>query len=80
MRGDQLARPWGIIRAIKASPNGLAVTSIEQRQETIRTIYRDLEPPQVPGDSPHAQRVQRANCWAFINTSKFKIPPPFTLI
>ena len=44
MRGDQLARQWCIIRANKASPNGLTVTEIAQREETgIRTIYRELE-------------------------------------
>jgi len=44
MRGDQLARQWRIIRAIEASPNGLTVAEIAQREETgIRTIYRDLE-------------------------------------
>jgi hypothetical protein len=44
MRGDQLAGQWRDIRAIEASPNGLTVTEIAQREETgIRTIYRDLE-------------------------------------
>ena len=50
MRGDQLARQWRIIRAIEASPNGLTVTEIAQREETgIRTIYRDLEALQSAG-------------------------------
>ena len=50
MRGDQLARQWRIIRAIEASPNGLTVTEIAQREETgIRTIYRDLEALQAAG-------------------------------
>ena len=44
MRGDQLARQWRIIRAIEATPNGLTVAEIAQREETgARTIYRDLE-------------------------------------
>ncbi len=44
MRGDQLARQWRVIRAIEASPGGLSVTEIAEREETgIRTIYRDLE-------------------------------------
>ena len=44
MQGDQLSRQWRTIRKIEASPNGLTVTEIAQREETgIRTIYRDLE-------------------------------------
>jgi hypothetical protein len=44
MRGDQLARQWRVIRAIEASPNGLTVSEIANREETgIRTIYRDVE-------------------------------------
>ena len=50
MRGDQLAGQWRDIRAIEASPNGLTVTEIAQREETgIRTIYRDLEAFQPKG-------------------------------
>jgi len=44
MRGDQLARQWRVIRAIEASPGGLTVAEIAEREETgIRTIYRDLQ-------------------------------------
>ena len=44
MRGNQLTRLWRVVRAIEASPNGLTVAEIAQREETgIRTIYRDLE-------------------------------------
>jgi len=50
MRGDQLARQWRVIRAIEASPNGLTVAEIAEREETgIRTIYRDLEAHHSPG-------------------------------
>ena len=50
MPGDHLARERGIFRAIEASPNGLTVTEIAQREETgIRTIYRDLEALQAAG-------------------------------
>ena len=77
MRGDQLSRQW---RAIKASSNGLTVTEIAQREETgIRTIYRDLEAIQAGVLSLFTEKVDRANLWAFIDTFKFKIPPPFTL-
>ena len=59
MRGDQLARQWRIIRAIEASPNGLTVAEIAQREETgIRTIYRDLEALH-PGYHAKAQRAPR---------------------
>ena len=80
MRGDQLARQWRIIRAIEASPNGLTVTEIAQREETgIRTIYRDLEALQAAGFPLYTERADRTNRWALIDTFKFKIPPPFTL-
>jgi predicted DNA-binding transcriptional regulator YafY len=80
MRGDQLARQWHIIRAIEASPNGLTVTEIAQREETrIRTVYRDLEALQEAGFPLYTEKVERANRWAFIDTFKFKISPPFTL-
>jgi len=80
MQGDQLSRQWRAIRAIEASPNGLTVAEIAEREETgIRTIYRDLEALQAAGFPLYTQRVQRANHLAFIDTFKFKISPPFTL-
>ncbi len=80
MKGDQFARQWRIIRAIEASPNGLTVTEIAQREETgFRTINRDLEALQTAGFPLYTERIERANRWAFIDTFKFKIPPPFTL-
>ncbi len=76
MRGDQLARQWRIIRAIEASPNGLTITEIAQREETgIRTIYRDLEALQAAGFILHTERAERGNRWAFIGTFKFRISP-----
>ncbi len=78
MRGDQSAWMWGIIWAIKVSANRL--TEIAQQQETgIRTIYRDQDAPQASGVFLHAQRVQAANRWAFIDTLKFKFFPSFSL-
>ena len=80
MRGDQLVRQWRIIRAIEASSNGLTVTEIAQREEAgTRTIYRDLEALQAAGFPLYTERAEKANRWAFIDTFKFKIPPPFTL-
>jgi hypothetical protein len=76
MRGDQLARQWRVIRAIEASPNGLTVAEVAQREETgIRTIYRDLEALQAAGFPLYTEKVERATKWAFIDTFKFKIPP-----
>jgi predicted DNA-binding transcriptional regulator YafY len=78
MRGDQLARQWRIIRAIEASPIGLTVNEIAEREETgIRTIYRDLEALQAAGFPLYNEKVERSNRWAFIDTFKFKIPPLF---
>jgi len=80
MRGDQLSRQWRVIRAIESSPNGLTVAEIAKREETgIRTIYRDLEALQAAGFPLYTERVERGNRWAFIDTFKFKIPPPFNL-
>ena len=80
MRGDHLARQWRLIRAIETSPNGLTVTEVANREETgIRIIYRDLEALQAVGFPLYTERVERATRWAFIDTFKFKIPPPFTL-
>jgi len=59
MRGDQCARQWRVIRAIEASPNGLTVAEIANREETgIRTIYRDLEALHSHGHAK-AQRAPR---------------------
>ena len=81
MRGDQLDRQWRIIRAMEASPNGLTVREIAKREETgFRTIYRNVEALQVGGCSVSTERVGRTNCWAFIDTYKFAIPTPFTLL
>jgi predicted DNA-binding transcriptional regulator YafY len=80
MRGDQLARQWRVIRAIESSPNGLTVAEIAQREEKgLRTIYRDLEALQDAGFPLYTEKVEKANRWAFVDTFKFKIPPPFTL-
>ena len=80
MRGDQLARQWRVIRGIEASSNGLTVAEIANREETgIRTIYRDLEALQAAGFPLYTEKVERATRWAFIDTFKFKIPPPFAL-
>jgi len=80
MRGDQLARQWLIIQPIEASPNGLTVTEIAQREEAgTRTIYRDLEALQAAGFPLYTERAEKANRWAFIDTFKFKIPLPFTV-
>jgi hypothetical protein len=58
----------------------LKVTKIAQREEAgIRTIYRDLDALQTAGFPLYTERVEKANRWAFIDTFKFKIPPPFTL-
>jgi predicted DNA-binding transcriptional regulator YafY len=60
MRGDQLARQWRVIRAIEASPNGLAVAEIAQQEEKgLRTIYRDLEALQEAGFPPYTEKVSK---------------------
>jgi len=80
MWGDQLVWQWRIIQPIEASPNGLTVTEIAQRQETgFRTIYRNLETLQAAGFPLYSERADQTNRWAFMDAFKFKIPPLFTL-
>ena len=75
MRGDQLSRQWRVIRAIEASPNGLTVAEIAQREETRIRIHRNLDALQTDGFPHYTEKEERANRWAFIDTFKFKIPP-----
>jgi predicted DNA-binding transcriptional regulator YafY len=80
MRGDQLARQWRIIRAIEAGSQGLTVAEIADLEDCgPRTIYRDLEALQEAGFPLYTEKVNGTTRWAFIDTYKFKIPPPFTL-
>jgi len=80
MQGDRVSRQWRAIRAIKASLNGLTVAEIAKRGETgIRTICRYLEALQAGSFPLYTERAGKVNRWAFIDTFKFKIPPPFTL-
>ena len=62
MRGDQLSRRSGIIRAIEAGSNRFTLAEIGQREETgIRTIYKKLEALQAAGFSyPCHAKAQRA--------------------
>jgi len=80
MRGDQLARQWRVAQAIEASPNGLTEAKLAKREDAgIRTICRDLESLKAAGFPLYTEKVERATRWAFIDTFKFKIPPPFAL-
>jgi len=80
MQGDQLSRQWWTIRASKASLNGLTVAEIAKREETgIRTICRYLEALQAGSFPLYTEGTDKVNRWAFIDTFKFRIPPPFTL-
>ena len=77
MRGDKSARPWRVIRGIEASPSGLTVAEIAEREETgIRTIYRDLEAVQAARFPLYAEK---ANAQSFIAPFKSKIFLPFAL-
>jgi predicted DNA-binding transcriptional regulator YafY len=80
MQGDQLFRQWLTIRSIEASPNGLTVAEIAKRGEKgLQTICRYLEALQAGSFPLYTERADTVNRWAFIDTFKFKIPPPFTL-
>ena len=80
MRGEQLARQWRIIRAIESSKAGLTVAELSRLEETgLRTVYRDMEALQDAGFPLYAQRVDGSNRWFFVDSYKFKVPPPFTL-
>jgi hypothetical protein len=43
MRGDHLVRQWYIIRAIEASPDGLTLIEIAQREETGFRFFLPME-------------------------------------
>ncbi len=78
MRGDQLVRLWRVLRGIEARLNGLTVAEIAKREETgIRTICRYLEALQAADFPLYNERADRDSRWAFIDTFKIKIPPPF---
>ena len=80
MRGDQLARQWRIIKALETSRIGLTVAELAEREETsVRTIYRDLEAIEVAGFPLYKEWTGGASRWAFIDTFRFKMPPPFTI-
>lgn len=80
MRGEQLARQWRVIRSIEASPKGLTVAELAERERIgPRTIYRDLEALQEAGFPLYTERAERSNRWFVVDTYKFKVPPPFTL-
>jgi hypothetical protein len=76
MRGGQLGLRRRIIRAIEASPSGLAVAEIAKREETgVRTIYSDLEALQLCAFPPYTEKVDWANHLTFIGILKPQILP-----
>jgi len=76
MRGDQLSRQWRVIRAMEASPNGLTVAEIAEREETgIRTIYRDLEAHHPPGHAK-ARSAPRETFRVLLTFLDIFFPPP----
>ena len=81
MRGDQLASQGRAIDAIEASPNGLTVVKMANREETgKRTINRNPDALPAGAFPLYTERVDWPNRWAFNDTFKFKTPPPFTSI
>jgi len=80
MRGDQLARQWRVIRAIESAKQGLTVAELARREQVgARTIYRDLDALHEAGFPLYPEKVDRSQKWFFVDTYKFKVPPPFTL-
>ncbi len=80
MWGVHLPRHCRILRAIDASPNGLTAAETAQREEIgFWTIYRNLDAAWAAGFSLYTQKIEKANCYGFIDIFKFKIPAPFTL-
>ena len=80
MRGDQLARQWRIIRSIEANPQGLTIEEIVKMEScSRRTIYRDLDALQDAGFPLYTKQVEQKNAWAFVDSYKFKVPPPFSI-
>ncbi len=74
MRGDQLGQQWRIFRIMEASPNGLTVAEIAQKEETgFRTINRDLDALQAAGFPVYTDAGDRFNLRAFIDTFNFPL-------
>jgi hypothetical protein len=44
-----------------------------------RMVYQGLGALQEAGIPLYTERVERANRWMFVDTFKFKVPPPFSL-
>ena len=79
MRGDQLARQWRTIRAIEASPKGLTVIEIAQREEIgMRTIYHELEASQAAGFPPVQREIPKSQALGFRRSLQTQSPFPFS--
>jgi hypothetical protein len=78
MRGDQLARKWRVIRAVEASPNGLTVAEIANREKAgIQAPCRNPYVLQARPFSRYTEKVGRASrCGLFIFNFE---DPPFIL-
>ena len=80
MRGDQLARQWRLLRRLEAAKYGLTVAELAAEEGvSLRTAYRDLEALQEAGFPLYAEKVDKAQRWAFVDTYKFQLPQPFSL-
>jgi hypothetical protein len=66
MRGDQLPRQWRVIRAIKASPNGLTVAEVANFSPTLEAL-------QAAGFPLYTEKVEKSNRRAFIDNLKLGI-------
>ncbi|MBW1838022.1 MAG: transcriptional regulator [Deltaproteobacteria bacterium] len=79
MRGDQLSRQWRILRQIEASKSGRTAAEIADLVGvSLRTAYRDLDDLQLAGFPLYAEKRKNSNLWKFVDTYRFKVPPPFT--
>lgn len=79
MRGDQLARQWRVLRQIEGTPRELTAAEIADLGGiSLRTAYRDLEGLQLSGFPLYAEKEGSGQRWKFVESYRFKVPPPFT--
>ena len=81
MRGDRLARHWRILKQIEVCRNGLTAAEVAELGDiSLKTAYRDLEHLEASGFPIYPERGEEGGQrWKFIDSYRFKVPPPFTL-
>jgi predicted DNA-binding transcriptional regulator YafY len=79
-RGDQLSRQWKIIQRLFAATRGVSVSDLSKDLAChSRTVYRDLEAPQLAGFPLYNESVDGKHLWSILDTVKRQPPLPLNL-